>query len=168
MCWNHKIYSIYVSVVSIFRKLTVLYLDFVVSTKNFNHLQEIFCEIAPGFPLMDSRLCHCSSGSDGRGRQTCNLSCNDQRGNPGPCFNIKMSSYQYRKSHCGDKTVVRSSYLHNGISYTGKMSLYWIRAQDLLYSYSTPAQLCTKFMLCFVCDLLLVSLICMPHSGLLQ
>ena len=36
---------------------------------------------------------------------------------PGPWFNIKMSSYQYRKSHCGDKTVVRSSYLHNGISY---------------------------------------------------
>ena len=48
---------------------------------------------------------------------------------PGPWFNIKLSSYQYRKSHCGDKTVVRSSYLHNGISYTGKMSsLYWIRA----------------------------------------
>ena len=46
----------------------------------------------------------------------------------GPWFNIKMS-YQYRKSHCGDKTVVRSSYLHNGISYTGKMSsLYWIGA----------------------------------------
>ena len=48
----------------------------------------------------------------------------------GPWFNMKMSSYPYRKSHCGDKTVVRSSYLHNGISYTGKMtSLYWIRAQ---------------------------------------
>ena len=48
---------------------------------------------------------------------------------PGPWFNIKMPSYQYRKSHCGDKTVVRSSYLHNGISYTGKMtSSYWIRA----------------------------------------
>ena len=47
----------------------------------------------------------------------------------GPRFNIKMTSYWYRKSHCGDKTVVRSSYLHNGISYTGKMtSLYWIRA----------------------------------------
>ena len=45
---------------------------------------------------------------------------------PGTWFNIKMSSYQYRKSHCGDKTVVRSSYLHNGISYTDKMSsLYW-------------------------------------------
>ena len=48
---------------------------------------------------------------------------------PGPWFNIKMSSYQYRKSHCGDKTVVRSSYLHNGNSYIGKMSsLYWIGA----------------------------------------
>ena len=48
---------------------------------------------------------------------------------PGPWFNIKMLSYRYRKSHCGDKTVVRSSYLHNGISYTGKMSsLYRIGA----------------------------------------
>ena len=47
----------------------------------------------------------------------------------GPWFNIKMSSYQYRKSHCGDKTILRSSYLHNGIPYTGKMtSLYWNRA----------------------------------------
>ena len=46
----------------------------------------------------------------------------------GARFNIKMSSYQYRKSHCGDKTVVRLSYLHNGISYAGKMSsFYWIR-----------------------------------------
>ena len=42
-------------------------------------------------------------------------------------FNIKMSSYQYRKSHCGDKMVVRSSYLHNGISYTGKMSSLYCR-----------------------------------------
>ena len=49
---------------------------------------------------------------------------------PGPWFNIKMTSYQDRKSHCGDKTVVRSSYLHNGVSYTGKMvSLYWIKAK---------------------------------------
>ena len=44
-------------------------------------------------------------------------------------INIKMPSYQYRKSHCGDKTILRPSYLHNGISYTGKtISLYWIRA----------------------------------------
>ena len=50
---------------------------------------------------------------------------------PGPWFNIKTSSYQYRKSHCGDKTVVRSSYLHNGISYSGKMtSLYWFGPQN--------------------------------------
>ena len=51
----------------------------------------------------------------------------------GPWFNIKMSSYQYRKSHYGDKMVVRSSYIHNGISYTGKMSsLYWIRALGMV------------------------------------
>ena len=55
----------------------------------------------------------------------------------GPRFNKKMPSYQYRNSHCGDKTVVRSSYLHNGISYTGKMtSLYWIRAQDSIFKMS--------------------------------
>ena len=48
----------------------------------------------------------------------------------GSWFNIKMSSYQYRISHCGDKTILRPSYLHNGISYTGKTtSLYWIGAQ---------------------------------------
>ena len=47
----------------------------------------------------------------------------------GPWFNIKMTSYQYRKSHCGDKTILRPSYLHSGTSCTGKMtSLYWIRA----------------------------------------
>ena len=33
------------------------------------------------------------------------------------------------KSHCGDKTVVRSSYLHSGISYNGKMtSLYCVES----------------------------------------
>ena len=53
---------------------------------------------------------------------------------PGPWFNMKTISYQYRKSHCGDKTILRPSYLHNGISYTGKMtSLYWIRAQVTPY-----------------------------------
>ena len=45
-------------------------------------------------------------------------------------FYIMMLSYPYRKSHCGDKTVIWLSYLHNGISYTGKMTpLYWIKAQ---------------------------------------
>ena len=49
----------------------------------------------------------------------------------GPWFNIKMLYYKYRKSHCGDKTVVRLSYLHNGISYTGTemSSVHWIRAK---------------------------------------
>ena len=43
-----------------------------------------------------------------------------------------MPSHQYRKSHCGDKSVVRSSYLHNGIPYAGKMaSLYWISSLTL-------------------------------------
>ena len=52
----------------------------------------------------------------------------------GALFNVKMYSYLYRKSHCEDKTVVRSSYIHNGISFTHKMtSLYWIRAQKLSY-----------------------------------
>ena len=46
----------------------------------------------------------------------------------GPWFNIKMISYQNRKSHCGDKTILQPSYLHNGISYIGKASLYWIGA----------------------------------------
>ena len=51
---------------------------------------------------------------------------------PGVWFNIKMSYYQYRKSHCGDKTILRPD---NGIPYTSKMtSLYWIRAQATLRS----------------------------------
>ena len=49
--------------------------------------------------------------------------------NSGPWFNIKMTSYQDRKFHCGNKTILRQSYLHNGISHTGKTtSLYLIGA----------------------------------------
>ena len=40
-------------------------------------------------------------------------------------FNINVTSYQYRKSHCGDKTILWPSYLHNGVSYTGKMTSLW-------------------------------------------
>ena len=44
----------------------------------------------------------------------------------GHWFYITMQAYQYRKSHCGDTTVARPSYLYNGGSYTGKMaSLTW-------------------------------------------
>ena len=60
------------------------------------------------------------------------------RTDPGGWFKIKMSSYLYRKSHCGDKTVARSAYLHNGISYTGKMtSLNWIR--DQLFQFNSSS-----------------------------
>ena len=64
------------------------------------------------------------------------------------CFNKKMSSYQYRKSHCGDKTILQPSYLHNGISYTGKMtSLYWIRALEaasIFICHLTPIRILIK------------------------
>ena len=51
---------------------------------------------------------------------------------PGGWFNIKMPSYQYRNSHCGYKTVVRPSYLCNGISNTGKTtSLYRCRLTSI-------------------------------------
>ena len=57
------------------------------------------------------------------------------RQEPGYRFNIKITSYQYRKSHCGDKTILRLCFLHNGISYTGKTtSLYWIGALFILHS----------------------------------
>ena len=60
-------------------------------------------------------------------------------------FNIKMPSYQYRKPHCGDKTILRPSNLHNGISYTGKMaSLYWIRTQ-------LSEAMMTQFFYTFMC-----------------
>ena len=39
-----------------------------------------------------------------------------------------MTPYQYRKSYCGDKTILRPSYLHNGIFHGKKISLYWIGA----------------------------------------
>ena len=61
--------------------------------------------------------------------------------------NIKMPSYQYRKSHRGDKTILRPSYLHNRISYTGKLaSLYWIRALVAMLSrHPAKFQRCTRW-----------------------
>ena len=79
------------------------------------------------------------------------LYCNNSiTGHQGP------ASYQYRKSHCGDKTIVRSSYLHNGISYTGKtISLYWIRPQIMIhfctYHDSAAVVSCAKFLLRSFC-----------------
>ena len=59
-------------------------------------------------------------------RQSCLHSTSFNAMGPGPWLIIKMLSYQYRKAHYGDKTILRPSYLHNEISYTGKTaSLYW-------------------------------------------
>ena len=70
-------------------------------------------------------------------------------------FNIKIS-YQYRKSHCGDKTVVRSSYLHNDISYTAKMSfLYWIGGQ--VTDENDFDDLVDYIYICIICILLYVT-----------
>ena len=63
----------------------------------------------------------------------------------GGWINLTMSSSQYRKSHCGDKTILRSSYLHNGISYTGKVPfLYWIRALTIVTAWSCIPRYCTQ------------------------
>ena len=53
------------------------------------------------------------------------------------------------KSHCGDKTILWPSYLHNRISYTGKMaSLYWVGA------LVTLTMTCCYFAICnHQCDL---------------
>ena len=40
-------------------------------------------------------------------------------------FNIMMSSYQYRKSHCGDKMILQPSYLHSVLSPLWNF-LYWL------------------------------------------
>ena len=76
----------------------------------------------------------------------------------GPWINIKMSSCQYRKSHCGDKTILQPSYLHNGISYTDQMtSLYWIRAQIDFWTTSS---------ICYSCQVSCIQLQSeWPHTG---
>ena len=43
----------------------------------------------------------------------------------GGLFSVNMSC-QCRNSHCGDKTILQPSYLHNAISYTRKASLHLI------------------------------------------
>ena len=51
-------------------------------------------------------------------------------------FNINMS-YQHKEPHCGDKTIVRSSGLHDRESYTGGASLYLMRPLDSTLRLST-------------------------------
>ena len=51
------------------------------------------------------------------------LNVNTYKG-PGGWFNIEMPPYQYRKSFCGDKTILRLSYLHNGLPILVRWHLY--------------------------------------------
>ena len=83
--------------------------------------------------------CGCPSASN-------HASTKHTKARPGPRFNIKMTSYQYRKSHCGDKTILRPSYLHSGISYTGKMTtVYRIRALCILPEICCTYWLCLQY-----------------------
>ena len=43
-----------------------------------------------------------------------------------------MLSYQEKKFHCEDKKVLRSSYLHKGISYTGKIYTFTFTCDNIL------------------------------------
>ena len=67
-------------------------------------------------------------------------------------------------THCGDKTVVRSSYLHNGISYSGKMaSLYWFSPQGLWRYMASPYHNELKFHLSVkFWQTILISILQMP------
>ena len=49
-------------------------------------------------------------------------------------------SYQYSNSHCGDKTILWSSYLYNGNSYTEKTwaQYYWQYLGDLTAFILSP------------------------------
>ena len=83
----------------------------------------------------------------------------------GSWFNIKMSSYQYRKSHCGDKTIVRSSDLPNGISYTGKMtSLYWFSPQ--VSNAGTSIVVCNHFSLPLIAVYISVQILPNPITSM--
>ena len=63
-----------------------------------------------------------------------------KHGHTGPWFNIKMLSYQYmyRKYHCGDKTVVRSCYLHNHISYNGNFGIFVLNQGPAFHNTVEP------------------------------
>ena len=70
-------------------------------------------------------------------------------------------SYRYRKSNYGDKTVVRSSYLHNDISYTGKMtSFYWISPR-----LSPSHKVCLSFANGLVVYLVRWLIVCLQEEG---
>ena len=57
------------------------------------------------------------------------------------CLSVEryLLTYQCRNTHCGDKMILWSSYLYNGISYTDKVTfLYWIRHLIDSTGYTEP------------------------------
>ena len=57
----------------------------------------------------------------------------------GPWFSIKILSYQYSEPYCGDMMVIKLSYLHNEISYTGKISSFILnQGPGSLLSHQIP------------------------------
>ena len=66
---------------------------------------------------------------------------------PGPRFNINMPSYQYRKSHCGDKTILRPSYPKMGFP---------ILVRRHIYIESGPRWLTFLVLVLYIRDLILI------------
>ena len=60
-------------------------------------------------------------------------------------LNIEALSCQNSKSHCGVKTFLRTSYLHDGISYTDKIYSYCIRTQKC---WNVPLSSCPVAIVC--------------------
>ena len=74
----------------------------------------------------------------GNSNITWNVTMKVQNKDQGPDSIWRCHLTSMRKSHCRDETILRPSYFHNGIFYTGKaVSLYWIGAQAM-YSQRTP------------------------------
>ena len=85
----------------------------------FQHSKNVLTYMSVYFPLPEEYVCISTC------RQLCqHLDMFAYMSASGGWINIKMPSNQYRKSHSGDKTILRPSYLDNGISYTGRWHLY--------------------------------------------
>ena len=87
--------------------------------KSYNHFQ-----IKDIFLVTTSLL---SSSNTAVSRQTRSTHDCSTASPYGVWFNIEMTPHLSRKSHCGDKTILRPSYLLNRISYSKTTALYWIR-----------------------------------------
>ena len=59
----------------------------------------------------------------------------------GRCRGIDIASYQYRNSHCGDTMIWWLSYLHNGISYPGKVTSLYRNGLKIYLYIQNPMQI---------------------------